>query len=630
MCGITGYYAYGAQLVTYPIGSALSLMAHRGPDDRGLVHILPNGAMVEHDATSDNITVEPKSLVLGQVRFSLVDVTPAGHQPFVTEDGRITLTFNGEIYNYIELKNELVKEGVVFKTNSDAEVLAQGYAHWGVDCFSKFNGFWAVAIFDKRENKILISRDRIGKAPLYILRNSGSLLWSSEIKSLLSMVPEEKTNIRDQSVYHFANWLKKDYGHHTFYKNITTFPSASYGWIDANGEIDIHQYWHLPTERNTNDDISVDEAIEEFRYLLSDAVRIRLRADAPVALQLSGGLDSSALVASAADFSDKISAYTIKYGYGEQDEEPYARMVADHYKSSVNYIVITPTESNIFSKLPDYTKLMDEPYHSPNQLSSHLIWQNMAEHGFRAVLYGAGGDEVFAGYTSEYYPPYLRGKLKRMEVNGFFTDFLQCSEYSEPAKVSDYAKMLAKLVPGISRKSTHGRLSFIDRKKNPLSMNGFHAETPRPPNNLNELLCQNMADWKLNYWLRIDNQNSMGTPIELRSPFLDHRVIEFAFTLPINFLIRDGWMKWIIRKAMEDKLPADIIWRRKKMGFPFPIKEWLQKNKQNLISSLQDAECPYVNADQFARQYDYLNQRDAEYLWGLVSLLLWWKHSVHR
>lgn len=628
MCGIAGYFSFASNVVGYPMGDALQSMAHRGPDDRGLVEINSKGEFFDHDPKRNDIGIESGSLLFGQVRFSLVDLTSAGHQPFVTANKNIVLTFNGEIYNYVELRNELAKEGCVFKTSSDTEVLALAYEQWGVGCFEKFVGFWAVAIFDRRENRLLFARDRIGKAPLYVLRNSDTLFWASEIKSLLQMVPEEKGNIRSQSVYHFANWLKKDFGNHTFYQNITTFPRGSYGWVQEDGQIDIHGYWSIPKVRKSEKDISVGEAVEQFRYLLSDAVRMRLRADAPVALQLSGGMDSSALVASAVDFSDQINAYTVKYGYGEQDEEPYARMVADFHKGYVNYHVVTPVESDLFAELPDYTKLMDEPYHSPNQLSSQHIWRQMSGDGLRAVLYGAGGDEVFAGYASEYYPPYLKDKLKRFQLGDFLKGFFQCSEYSEKIQLSDYARMLAKLMPGITRKSTHGRMPFIDKSINPLNFDSFELENPLPSKELYELLEQNMADWKMNYWLRIDNQNSMGVPVELRSPFLDHRLIEFAFTLPVNYLIRDGWMKWIIRKSMEDKLPEEVVWRRQKMGFPFPLREWLFNHKEKFLASLRDSSCPYVDINTWARNYDALNGRDPEFLWGVTSILLWWKYSV--
>ena len=429
---------------------------------------------------------------------------------------------------------------------------------------------------------------------------------------------------------HFANWLRKDFGDTTFYNNIRTFPGASYAWVEKDGTFNPQIYWSLPTTRLLESELSICDAVDQFNFLMSESVRIRHRADAPVAVQLSGGMDSSTVVAKAASISDRVEAYTVKYGYGSQDEEPYARLVAQLYKNKVNYHIVHPSEDGFIGELRDYTKLMDEPYHSPNQLSNRHIWKQMAEHGLRVVLYGAGGDEVFAGYASEYYPPYLITLLKRGHLGRFVKEFFSCTEYKQGIAVKDYALMAAKLIPGMPRQSTHGRIRFIPDAINPLSKEIIELSRRTPSADFDERLLQNMRDWRMNYWLRIDNQNSMGVPVELRSPFLDHHVIDFAFRLPRGYLIRDGWMKWIVRKSMENDLPADVVWRREKMGFPFPLKDWLTKNRSYLEREVQGPVCPYVDSTKLSANFAELTNLDPDYVWGLISILLWWKYNVQR
>ena len=633
MCGIVGYRSIkpvAADMVQ--LVRTLDLMRHRGPDDRGFAFIQQSQASYvdRHQLSRASLDSRNHSIALGHVRFSIVDLSDAGHQPFVTDDGRICLTFNGEIYNYVEVRRELESEGYSFRTRTDTEVLAKAYQRWGVDCFRRLTGFWALALYDFKLQRLLLARDRIGKAPLYFCQDKGGLYWASELKVLLEFVPEERRNIRVESVAHFANWLRKDFGDTTFYRNIRTFPAASYAWVQADGSFRPESYWSLPAERLSESQLPVAEAAEQFNSLMSESVRIRHRADVPVAVQLSGGMDSSTLVAKAAQVGDSVDAYTVKYGYGDQDEEPYARSVAEMYRDKVRYHIVHPSEDDFVGQLMDYTRMMDEPYHSPNQLSNQHIWKQMADHGLRVVLYGGGGDEVFAGYAAEYFPPYLRSLIKTGKPLKFLSEFFSCTEYQPGIALKDYAIMLGKLFPAVPRRSTHGRIRFIPSAVNPLAGEIVDLCRLSPPNELEERLHQNMRDWRMNYWLRIDNQNSLSVPVELRCPFLDHRVIEFAFRLPQGYLIRDGWMKWIVRKSMEGQLPSNVVWRRTKMGFPFPLKDWLLKNRRRLRQQVEGIVCPYVDGDRLFEHMDELCAIDAEYVWGLIAILLWWKYSVNE
>ena len=260
----------------------------------------------------------------------------------------------------------------------------------------------------------------------------------------------------------------------------------------------------------------------------------------------------------------------------------------------------------------------------------------MARDGFRATLYGAGGDEVFAGYPIDYFQPYLRYLLKRGCGLRFIKEFMLFSQHRSGQLGFDYFRRASQLIlPGAA-----WLMPWVPRLYHNLAKdhippecdffvrpNGISAHAG-PAEELPERMIDYMSHWLMNYWLRIDNQNSMGVPLELRLPFLDYRVVEFGFTLPLEFLIRDGWMKWLLRSTMEDLLPYDVVWRKRKMGFPFPLKQWLGRFKDRILSMIQPLDSPYLDMKRFKAGYETIREHDPAYLWCLVSLAMWWKRCV--
>ncbi len=250
----------------------------------------------------------------------------------------------------------------------------------------------------------------------------------------------------------------------------------------------------------------------------------------------------------------------------------------------------------------------------------------MANKSIRAVIYGSAGDEVFAGYASKYYAPHLISSLRQGKFLTFIKDFYSCSEFAEKWRLQDYALMMATLIPVVPRRATLGRIGFVERSINPISETIRYRKVFSPPSEINALLKAMIGDWQMNYWLRIDNTSSMSIPIELRLPFIDHRIIEYGFTLPTTYLIMDGWLKWIVRRSMEARLPSEIVWRRKKMGFPFPLYQWMKENQDFFRDLLLKVDCPYVDISNLFKFFDRINADDTSYLWSLVSILLWWKY----
>ena len=645
MCGIAGYYV----LQTHPPDSSrlrrsLQAMRHRGPDDEGITLIDPERD-VHQDLLTENSArslrghdrfCEAKEIQhrigIGHRRFSIVDISSAGHQPFWSSESKVCVAFNGEIYNYVELREELKRKGFQFRTASDTEVLAIAYRAWGVKCFQRFNGFWAVSLYDQERRQILLARDRIGKAPLYVTRDGCGVYWASEIKGLFAMLGSSQFIVHEQAVIDFLKWYRRDLFHETFYKGISSFPNAAYAWIEADGSYQPIKYWDVPKRRLSPSDISVHEAQERLKELLGDAVRLRLRADVPVSVQLSGGMDSSSLLALAANRASRVHAYTVAFPESEANEESFARKVAEHYSGRVDYFVIQPPPDDILDHADSYIHLMGEPFHSPNQFTSHRIWMTMTQQGFRATLYGAGGDEVFAGYSSEYFLPYLRYLLKRGCEVRLLKEFFLFSEHYPGRLGFGYfhkaAKLLLPRAPRLRRLYHNLVKDEIPPGCDPfVKPKGISAHAG-PSDDVQQRMIDNMTHWLMNYWLRIDNQNSMGVPLELRLPFLDYRVVELGSTLPMEFLIRDGWMKWLLRCAMEDLLPRDVVWRKRKMGFPFPLKPWLGRFKDRILTMIQPLDSPYLDMRKFNTSYETLREHDPVYLWCLISLAMWWKRCV--
>lgn len=646
MCGISGYYAIqtlkrGPQVIE----RMTQAIAHRGPDDEGLALINPGNGEVRNLLTKDSDTAVKGAdmsdshtdfdhqIALGHRRYSIIDLSPNGHQPFWSSDGNICVSFNGEIYNYVEIREELEKCGHKFRTTSDTEVLAEAFLEWGVEAFSRFVGFWALSLYDARKGRLLLARDRLGKASLFVTRVNGALWWSSEIKGLVAGIGNDVLKVREQAIADFLLYSFRDVREKTFYENVETFPKASYAWVADDGSIKPEQYWSLPDERLSETDITPDEAAEELRSRIAEALRLRLRADVPVGFELSGGMDSSTLMAVAATNGQSVSAFSIGFPGTEADEQSYARLVYDRYRDNAKFHVVNHVFEDVFDVGDYFFGHMDEPVHSPNVLSIQRIWQEMRRQGFRVTISGNAGDELFAGYPGVYHSIYLWGLLQKGELRKFHRE---CSLFSEdpggmlsaPYFRRFISTMLAgaRLMGGVPRQKMGARYKML--KAAGYGYNGTVEPTLFLQSSVSDTLKERMGDMQMNYWLRISNISCMAIPIEIRSPLLDHRVVDFVFQLPVSYFIRDGWLKWIVRHAMKDHLPDEILWRTRKSGFPFPYKEWLNGSKKRFLEEVKDSDNPYIDFDKLAANYEHLAKNNPLLLWRFISIALWWKKCV--
>jgi len=642
VCGIAGYLAEKDVRGARTLLDMTRALAHRGPDDEGLAWIHPptsRAVSASTDATAAGARCDGDwrgfddvlhRVGLGHRRFSIVDLSPGGHQPFRSSDGRLWLSFNGEIYNHVELRAELEKGGRQFRTESDTEVLLQAFEEWGTQAFERFAGFWALALYDARRRAVLLARDRLGKAPLYLARHGGRLWWASEIKALAAGAGPSLLDVRGEAVSEFLlhGWRDVDGG--TFYRGVESLPAASFAWLRADGALHAERWWELPRERLRERDLSPEDAATGLRERLAEALRVRLRADVLVGVELSGGMDSSALVALAAEAGRPLNAYTIRYKGSDAGEESWARRVAKRYADLVHYQVVEHDAADFFDCADGYVAHMEEPFHSPNMLANQAIWRAEAEQGVRVSIGGGAGDELLAGYPSVYFLPYLASLLGRGRLPRLLREAAAFSE--APVAMGSRTHLQRLRLAGAYALAQHrprreAARSHADALAG-LPLRGLPAPRARPPAEMATLLREQMGPWKLAYWLRSGHTSHMQVPMELRAPFLDHRVVDYAMQLPLSYLIRDGWHKWVLRRAVQDLLPEEIVWRRRKTGFPFPYETWLAASQERFFDALGDSGPPWVDLPALRQGWMPLAKQRPRQLWRLMSVCLWWRRCV--
>lgn len=625
MCGIVGITDFSNQSIEPALLLAMNgAIGHRGPDDEG--YVLIDERRSQHrsfcgpDSPSDIKAKMPLLLAgdtsccgnigLGHRRFSIIDLSAAGHQPLFDRDRTCCVVFNGEIYNYVEIRDELVSRGVGFCSQSDTEVLLEAYKYWGTDCFARLNGFWTLAIYDFKKRTLLLSRDRIGKKPLYWTRHGTRVYFASEIKALFQ-IPEvyRQRQPNEASILQWLVYGRRDLGCDTCFKNIHSLPSGCWTILDHSFPNHVNVFWSLPKRRMSERDISIDEASGTIRSILLDSVKIRLRADVPFAIELSGGMDSSSLVAAAAQIhSGKITTYTVRFPEKEWNEEPYARSVAQHY--NVDYRVLDSPSEDFWNQILAFTYQEEEPYHSPNLQTNQVIWSLMRSSGVKVSLNGAGGDEVFAGY-GRYYDMAQIENLRHLRIGKYIKNTLQYSESNKKLKVllRSLIKLMRDGVNFVLHSWPRNRQFSSNFSSGPLSEFRYFPL-------LSKALYRDMTNVLMPYWLRSGDKSHMGIPMEVRIPLLDYRLLDFVFSLPVTYLIRNGWHKWIFRKAVEDLLPENVVWRPQKMGYPFPYQQFYSKHADLIQVLLGEAQNPFLN---FSEQNNFRQN------WRVLSFILWYE-----
>ena len=581
MCGIAGaFFIRDSALVDRFATASLDRLAHRGPDDAGIARF-PEGALAHR-------------------RLSILDPSPAGHQPFVSADGEITVSYNGEIYNYLELREELRELGEDFRTDTDTEVLVASYRRWGAGAVARFNGIWAFALWDRRAGRLLLSRDRLGVKPLYYALVDGGIAFASEIKALLSIVPGVRPNLG--AIRDYAWSALVDHADATFYEGIEPL-APGLNLVSVGDQVALERYWRmpsLPTDADPSprpDDVG---RVEAFADLLEDAVGLQLRSDVPLGSCLSGGLDSASIVTiSSRLVGERLGphgaaprvALTASFPGSRDDETARAALVAA--AAGVMHLPVTLDPMDLLETLDGILREQDEPFVSASILAQRRVMQAASAEGIKVMLDGQGADELLAGYPHYRYA-WLLGLATRhpARVPGALRDLRR---HGVRPIVAFRQALLDQLRLGRSGRAPLGREAHVPSWVGPqlrgaasLPLRDWHDPGPAGTP-LARHLQRAVVATSLPALLRYEDRNSMRFGVEARVPFLDHRLVEAAAGLPDRLRIDRGVTKVILRRAMRGGVPDEIRLDRRKIGFAVPQVAWMAASMPAIRAAFADS-----------------------------------------
>jgi asparagine synthase (glutamine-hydrolysing) len=552
MCGIFGIVLpSGEKPEEALVKKATDKLFHRGPDDSGYFF--------------------EKNIALGNRRLAILDLSDNGHQPMSYKD--LIITYNGELYNYLEIKNELLQKGHSFKTITDTEVILAAYKEWGKDCVQRFNGMWAFAIYDAQNQVLFCSRDRFGIKPFYYIWQQRTLAFSSEIKAFTTLPFWEP--MLNQEIA--SDYLIKGLQNHTdqtLFENVKQLVPGNHLIFDLKTHsFEIERYYNLGAiDQNTN--ITYSEAAIEFRKLLKDAIQLHSRSDVKVGAALSGGLDSSSIVALQYELLGEqrknleVVSYTSEIP--QFDESRFVKSLVKRYPVKVHWTSTTFEET--ISKIDEVITAHDEPLLSASLVASYFVFQKAKESKLKVMLDGQGADELLAGYGT-YYVPFLK-EIGSRRIFKLFQEIL-----------------------GLLGKHQIKRSKKLNFFKNAPDLNQYlNLPLSRPiekSNNFRDYSNYMLQKGILPALLQFEDRNSMAHSVESRVPFLDYRLVEFCMSLPAEFKIRNGVRKAVLREGMKNDLPDNILKRYDKMGFSTPQDSWISENSEIILESIQNTISSY-------------------------------------
>jgi asparagine synthase (glutamine-hydrolysing) len=629
MCGINGIAfssRSGRSVDARLLERMRDLITHRGPDDEGLYLNGPVG--------------------LGHRRLSIVDVA-AGHQPMTNEDGSMHIVYNGEIYNHADYRAELEERGHTYRTHCDTETILHLYEEYGHDCVERLRGMFAFAIWDERRRELFIARDRLGVKPLYYVHaDDGSLYFASEIKALLAAGASGAPEINFRAL---PDYLANHGTSHeeTLFRNVKRLlPGHTLLWRD--GQVKIEQYWDVTFGQRGEASLrrSDEDYVEEWTELFEKSVRLRLMADVPLGMFLSGGIDSSAIAAVMSKMvDDPIKTFSVAFAEREANELEYARMVARAFRTDHHEVLVSPEE--FFAELPRLVWHEDEPLAHPSSVALYFV-SRLASRHVKVVLTGEGSDELMGGYERYYktllqlavgprYHGWIGGSVREMlsrrieslpvqsRVRQKLTRTFLCLEPDvENIYFDNFAVFRRRQQEDLLAPETKERAGVIE----PYREMRRYFDSADSDSLLNRMLYADTKTY-LHELLMKQDQMSMAASIESRVPFLDHKLVEFTARLPVHMKIRRGWTtKYILRRSMKNVLPGPIL-SRKKMGFPVPVGAWFRGPFRHIVDEYvlgERASARGLFNPDFVRNLvarHMLGENHSERLWALVNFEMW-------
>jgi asparagine synthase (glutamine-hydrolysing) len=584
MCGIFGYVGER----TINVKAAVDVITHRGPDGEGF-HTYDCVNKTAFSAIED-LQLSNRRVYLGFRRLAIIDLESHSDQPFSREDLQLTIVFNGEIYNFLELREVLIENGYLFSTKSDTEVLLCAYHFWGEDCLNYFNGMWAFCIIDRNKNKIFCARDRFGVKPFYFCNIGNEFIFCSEIKQLFEVGIKREINeavIRD----YLENGLV-DHTEETFYKNIYQLRGGHkiVRSLDKESDSINPERWYKGLD-NLSKLASHNENVEEkFFEKFKNSIALRFRSDVPVGACLSGGLDSSAIVSLSAHLFEgkEIKTFNATFKEKQFDESHYADMVGEIYPN-VNLKKVTLDYENIHEKITEVLYHQDEPFPTLSLLSQWEVMRKAKSENVVVLLDGQGGDEILAGYR-KYYAFYLKELLQAKKFFRFSKEMMYLI-INRDFSFFDKFGMARYLNIGNSNKALSQKTLGLKSD----SKFGF-----RTIKDIKDCSRSDIFYYSYPALLRYEDRNSMAFSLEARVPFMDFELVEYMFSIPSRYKIKNGYTKWVLRETMKDILPEQIRKRISKLGFSTPQEVWLAEEtslRTYFLEYFKEMKNPYLNND---------------------------------
>ena len=626
MCGIAGIVALDG-IDPRTLMEMTHLVSYRGPNGFGFAYAGSNSQdRVEVIHGEDRMPAIGSPVAgMGNRRLAILDVSPAGNMPMQSENGAYCVTFNGEIYNYREIRQDLTQRGHRFRTQTDTEVILHSYQEWGEECLQKFNGMWSFALWDHARQSLFCARDRFGVKPFYYAVYGGRFYFGSEIKQILQASAMPRV-AKGRVVSYFLEWGLVDSSANTFFENIYQLPGGHWLRLNLADPLTpiIGRFWDLQVA--PENEIPVERALQEFRDRFQNAVKLRLRSDVPVGVSLSGGLDSSAVLCQAKQIVPEAQFQTFSACFDDPllDEREYVS-AAIKAAGAISHLVFTQGEP-FWRTIQSIVYHHDEPILNTSAFAQWSVMQEASRHGIPVMLGGQGADESLCGYQK--YPYFYLWHLFREADARFFRETATWI-----LKGTSYYRTLdsaARYLPDFVRR----RLSLTERVGTKELRDDHRVDRPRlgPSSGVAERQKMDLIYSSIPALVHAEDRNSMAHSVESRLPFLDYELVQFAVNCPPSLKLRDGWSKWILRSALADTLPDKIRFRRTKLGFDTPDGAWLRAGLQNGHSELCQA--PKLRMDRFLDashlahecraflQYDPVALPSAS-IFRAVSLELW-------
>ena len=584
MCGIAGILDRNtfdpARLV-----SMTDLIHYRGPDGFGFAYFDPNSP---HPNTSSEIFHNRRDLPgfspsvgLGTRRLAILDTSDHGNQPMSSDSGEYWIAYNGEIYNYLEIAEELKSLGHVFRTGTDTEVILKSYAEWGASCVKRFNGMWSFAIWDRPQNALFCSRDRFGIKPFYYHADPTRFIFGSEVKQILDN-PHVPRQINDRAVYDYLTRGLLDHSDTTFVgaiRQLLPGHSLTVRFTETGISTRIEKYWELKVTEPPR--LTDAEAEQQFNFLLRRAVRWQMRSDVPVGSCLSGGLDSSSLVSLAALHTDSKNffAFSAVFDEPEFDERRYVEAVAQH--TGIHSQLVHPKADGFWDDLKCMLWHHDEPTGGSSIYAQWSVMRAARQSSIPVLLDGQGGDETLCGYR-KFYPFYLRQLLTQANPK-FLSESIA---WLSSADFSSWRWSQAKRYSPLAHRSDASLLSRVATDDFNHLAQSMSPEHIGPSRDIRQRQKSDLVHYSVPALLRYEDRNSMAHSIEARVPMLDHELAEFAVNCAPGLKLRKGWTKWILRQVMRGTLAEKVRLRKTKLGFETPHEKWLRQDAKGLMHNV--------------------------------------------